>query len=366
MIVNETFNLGGAETMALELANALVGIQGNEVFFVASDGVLLSRLDHKIKFYQIPRYVPSRIPQILMAFRRIFKAVKPDIVHAQGATVGVLASIAVRTVSSRIKVVITHHSAEFTRIPTFLADLMFKSFFDAFIAISKTRYEKFIQSGIASNKVVLIPNFINREKFFLKVNDIDLDDLRSKLGITLTDKVVVGAGRLIEEKGMRTFINTLGQVALQAPDMQIRGIILGDGPDRAHLGKMISELKVPNLRIMLLGFKDNIGAYLKLADVFLFPTMFKEVLPMILIEAITLGVPVVCSDIAGNNDIIQDSFNGFLVNTEKADYVTPLLRLLRDKALAMNFSFNGNEKAMELYDKNKVVGNIFQFYKTLG
>jgi len=365
VIVNETSMLGGAETMALELANALGGIQGNEVSFVASDGVLLTRLDHNIKFYKIPLYTPLRIPQILMAFRRIFKEIKPDILHAQGATVGILASIAVRTISSRTKIVITHHSSIFRRTPAFVANFMFKAFFDAYIAISKVKYENFIQSGIAKDRIVLIPNFVDREKFFIKAKAIDPNVLRSQLDLTLTDKVIVTAGRLLQAKGMRTFINTLAQAAAQVPDIQFKGIILGEGPDRVHLEKMIADLKAPNLKVMLLGFQDNIGPFLKLGDVFLYPTAWKEVLPMILIEAITLGVPVVCSDIPGNNDIVQDSLNGFLVDTKQADYVTPLLRLLRDKELASDFSHKGTQRAMDLYDKTKVVGNIFQFYKTL-
>ena len=66
MIVNETSDLGGAETMAVELANALALISGNQVSFVSAPGVLVDRLDKAIKFFSIPRYQPSKIFRIFL------------------------------------------------------------------------------------------------------------------------------------------------------------------------------------------------------------------------------------------------------------------------------------------------------------
>lgn len=365
LVINETSDLGGAETMALELVNALSLIPGNQAGFVAARGVLTERLLKDVRYFPVSRYKPSLVLKIFSEFRGIFKEVQPDIIHLQGATIGIIASVAAKFFSPRTKVVITHHSVDFTRVPAWLANVLFKTCAHAFIAISKAKQASFFRDGYTRDRVFLIPNFVNRKHLQSTASDAAVDALRQKLAVMPEERVVVSAGRIVFEKRFDLFVTTLAECARQDRNVRIRGIVLGDGTERAKVQAMAEALNLDNLRIDFMGFQHNVAVYLRMADVFFFPTEWKEVLPMCLIEAIALGAPVVCSDIPGNHDIVHHGVNGFLVNVKDKAYAEPLLRLLKDEALRKQFSSNGIEKAAREYDKDKVVADIFNVYKKL-
>lgn len=364
IIVNETSDLGGAEAMAIELANALSAVSGNQVAFASAPGMLTERLENRVKFFPISRYSPRSFFKIYSDLGSIFQKGNFDVIHAQGATVGLIAGIAARMFSPKTKIVITHHSARFTRIPSCLANFLLNRFVDKFIAISDARYNSFVKAGFNKEKVVLVPNFVDRERLFSQATYEKMTKLMYSFGVLDGEKIVVGAGRLLPDKRFDIFIKTLVDCARQAPDIRIFGFILGDGPERKHLQDLVGRLAIPNLRIKLLGFQSNVAAYLKMADVFLF-TSEHEVLPMCLIEATSLGAPIVCSDIPGNNDIVENEFNGFLVNARKQNYSISVLKLLKDSILAKKFSANGIKKAQDAYDKGRVVTDIIHLYNSM-
>lgn len=365
LIVNETSDLGGAETMAIELANALSVIPGNQVAFASAVGILTERLESRILFFPISRYSSANIFKLFLEFRSIFREMRFDVIHSQGATIGIIAGIAARAFSPKTKVVITHHSAGFTRIPTCMANFLLKAVVDMSIAISKVRYNSFIRAGFNKKKVILISNFVDKERLSSQADTENIKVLKNSLSVIPNEKLIVGVGRLIFDKRFDVFIDVLVDCAQQAHDIKILGVILGDGPEYQHLQDMASRIELPNLKVKLVGFQENVAAYLKMADILLSTSEHREVLPMCLIEAISLGTPIVCSDIPGNNDIVENSLNGFLVNIKKKNYSAFMLRILNDDTLAKKFSLNGIEKSKRLYDKNKVVSDIFMVYKFL-
>lgn len=364
IIINETSDLGGAETMAIELANALSIIPGNKVTFASAAGRLTERLGSKVKFFPISRYSPRSFIKIFFDLGFIFKSENFDVIHSQGATVGIIAGMAARIFSPKTKVIITHHSAKFTRIPSCLANFLLNSLTDKLIAISIARYNSFMKAGFSKTKVILIPNFIDRERLFSQASLENMTRLKDSLGVLNNERIIVGAGRLLPDKRFDIFIKTLIDCARQAPDIKIFGVVLGEGPEREHLQSLIDQVSIPNLRIKLLGFQSSVAAYLKIAAMFLFPSDH-EVLPMCLIEATSLGVPIVCSGISGNSDIVEDGYNGFLVDPKRMDYPIFVLKLLKDNALAEKFSLNGIARARNTYDKSRVVADIFNLYDSL-
>ncbi len=364
IIVNETSDLGGAESMATELANAICAIPENQVAFASAPGVMQKRLEDKIQFFPISRYNHWNIFKLFLEFASIFRKNRFEIMHSQGATVAIIAGIAAKVFSPKTKIVITHHSSAFSRVPSGIAIFLFKAIGDTFISISKAKYDSFMRAGFNRKKVALIPNFVNKERLFYQASAENVKKLKDFLKVMPEEKVIVGIGRLLPGKRFNIFIKSLIDCAKQAPEIKIFGIIVGDGPERELLQRMIDRQNLPNLRFKMEGFQDNVAAYLKIAEIFLFTTE-QEVLPMCLIEATSLGVPVVCSDIAGNNDIIENAVNGFLVDRNEDNYSDYILRILRDESLAKNFSANGIEKGKKSYDKNKIAADIFSVYKSL-
>ena len=92
LIVNESLSIGGAESMSVELVNALAD-KNIKTYFTSASGALLNRLGKKIIFYEISKYNLFSIFKIINKLSEIIFKIKPDIIHNQGATLSVLTGI---------------------------------------------------------------------------------------------------------------------------------------------------------------------------------------------------------------------------------------------------------------------------------
>ena len=110
-----------------------------------------------------------------------------------------------------------------------------------------------------------------------------------------------------------------------------------------------------------MGFRKDIREILAISDIFVFPS-FQEGLPLAVIEAMAAGLPVVCSNIRGNKDLICDNENGFLVDCKDVDKFAQRLQLLcNDKSLRDKFGYQ-NAKIVFQYDLSNIISQMRQIY----
>ncbi len=137
-------------------------------------------------------------------------------------------------------------------------------------------------------------------------------------------------GRLVYQKGLDLLFNALAN--LKELDWQLS--IVGDGPRKEWLEDRATELKLSE-RIQFLGWqsRDQLRSSYADANLFVYPSRH-EGMPNALLEAMSAGLPSVASDIAGNEELIDDGKNGFLVEPENVSALEEALdRLMQDQAL---------------------------------
>ena len=116
--------------------------------------------------------------------------------------------------------------------------------------------------------------------------------------------------------------------------------------------QLAKELGVES-QVHLLGFRTDAKAWLKTADVFVFPS-HREGLPVSLMEAMAAGLPVVASKIRGNVDLIQEEKGGYLVESTDVEVFTDRIsRLLEQDQLRENFG-QWNQQAVEAFGVERV------------
>jgi len=121
--------------------------------------------------------------------------------------------------------------------------------------------------------------------------------------------VILGIGRLNKQKD---FPNLIKAFAIVHKEMEAKLVILGEGEERSYLENLISELHL-NSEVELLGFKDNPYPYLKSASLFVLSSEF-EGFPLVLVEALALGTPVISTDCpGGSSEILEGGKYGVLV-----------------------------------------------------
>jgi glycosyltransferase involved in cell wall biosynthesis len=363
LIVNEDLELGGAESMAVELANALAEKETITVFFAAASGPLRKRLNQKVRYYELPKYTFSGSVRIINTLSKAIREVKPDIIHSQAATLTVLAYLSLKKARSQAVNILTHHSRRFIKIPRPVAVYLLNTCANHIIAISESRFKELPQLGIKKDAISLVPNFVDYEQINHKIATYQAGAVREKLDIADDSFIITMIGRLKAEKRFDRFIKIVA-ASSRYIEKPLVGLIIGDGAERKSLEELAYKYS-QDVTIRFLGYQSDIYQYLSITDVFLFPSEHPEVLPMVIIEALAAGVFVICSNISGNRDIINHGSEGYLVDGSDDEYVRYLSEVLHDRELAHKISRNGQMKVQKKFDKKIVVQNIISLYEQL-
>ncbi|MFX1363502.1 MAG: glycosyltransferase family 4 protein [Promethearchaeota archaeon] len=246
-----------------------------------------------------------------------------------------------------------------------LLDVLFKFFFKtlgklAFIASNYILVygDSFVKhaesSGVPKRKIKVTPTGIQLNP---KSSDINISNL---LNIKNNEKIVLFIGIHNKRKGIDTIIKTASLLR----DEDIRFILIGDGPEREKLIKLVSTLELSE-KINFLGNRLDVHNFYNHADIFFFPSR-GEGLPGVLMEAMIYQVPIISSNISGVRDLIEHMKNGILCKTEDIIcYKNAINLLLRDQKIRNRFKKNGLDMIKTNYMWKKNFLKFESIYKKL-
>lgn len=155
----------------------------------------------------------------------------------------------------------------------------------------------------------------------------DPDTTRDRFGIAAGDPVVLFVGRLITAKGI---LELLAVLADGAPPFHL--LVVGEGPLEAEIRRRAAAAGV-GARLTLTGYLDGaeLQAAYAIADLFVLPTAHSEGLPLVILEAMAAGLPIVTTPMRGMADHLRDERNALMVPPgDRAGLATAVARLLAD------------------------------------
>ena len=193
---------------------------------------------------------------------------------------------------------------------------------DFFVATSREIESSLRRFGFPDEKIVYIPNGVDTQ-IFSPVKD--RKEIRGKLGIK-GDLIALFVGRLVKEKGLVYLIDAWGEVVRRFPDASLH--IIGDGYLFNELKQRVNRDGL-NGKVFFTGFVENAQEYMSAADVFIIPSIM-EGLSNALIEAMASGLPVVGTAVSGNEDLIIDGENGFLIPSMDSSAIAGAISSLFD------------------------------------
>ena len=173
---------------------------------------------------------------------------------------------------------------------------------------------------------------------------------------------IVCVGRLSPEKGQTGLLRAFVRVCAKHPDAVLR--MVGDGPDRDALQQLASELGIDGA-VTFVGRlpEQETLAEIARADMLVLPS-FMEGLPIVLMEAMALGVPVISSRVAGIPELVSEGKTGLLFAPSDWDELAQCIeRLLSDEALGETLARNGKWKITSEFDTRKsatTLGGLFR------
>lgn len=219
---------------------------------------------------------------------------------------------------------------------------------NVFIAISNFVKRELVRKvKINMDKVIVLYNFVDLNKFTRKSITRDTN---------LTDFVVGFAGRLVERKGWKDFVNAAH--ALSKDNKNIKFIIAGTGPQQS---KLTSSIKLDK-NIKYLGYVTDMVQFYSLLDCFVIPSHW-EPMGLTELEAQAMGVPIIASNVDGLNEIVSDNENAVLFTPKDIESLKEKIELvfnninLRTKLINNGFD---DVKKYSLYEYLLKLNKIYE------
>lgn len=206
---------------------------------------------------------------------------------------------------------------------TTLGSILYKDAIKLTVPSQKAAGFPFVQG--AHNRLTVVPNGMEIEKYQKKLSAEERKSLRASLGIGENTGTLVCISRLSKEKNIRELIEYFPDVLKKMPDA--RFVIVGDGPDKQHLEKMVEKLELQD-KIIFTGRipADEVWRYYALGDVFVSASTF-EVHSMSYLEALAGGLPMLCREDTALLGVLDPGKNGYMYRSlqEFVDYAVKLL-----------------------------------------
>jgi len=300
------------------------------------------------------RKLPTFIRHIVYTFKVIRKGRNAQIIYAQDpVSVGLPSFIAARFLGKKFFLkVVGDYAWEQGRqrfgvkdsLDTFNKNIRQYGFFvkvfaklerlvarNAYCVIVPSKYLKhvIIEWGVSEKAIRVIYNSVALPRALPARSEV-----RDKL--LLSGFVICSAGRLVPWKGFSEVISVVSRLKKEISDVKL--YIIGDGPEHLYLKNVIAESGAGN-HIFLLGKKkhNELLEYMRAADVFMLNTSY-EGMSHILLEAMTVGVPIVTTSAGGNKEIIDNNKNGLVADTFQ-DMESALKLLYRDRKFSEKLAF---------------------------
>lgn len=260
-------------------------------------------IQHQIDFVRSPYNIGKNI-KALNQLISLMRKIKFHLVHCHTPMGGVLGRIAAHKTNTK-PVIYTAHGFHFYKgapvwnwlffypVERFLAHWT-----DCLITINKEDYKRACKFKVR-DKVEYVPGVgIDIEKYQnIKVNR---QEMRKRLGIPQDAFLLISVGELTKRKNHQVVIQALKK----CNSKNIYYIICGSGVLRERLKKQIKKGNLEK-QVFLLGYRIDIPELLNCSDCFVFPSL-QEGLSIALLEALVMQLPVICFDIRGNNDFMDE------------------------------------------------------------
>lgn len=342
-------DLGGAQSVLINICNRAVQ-NGHEIIVVSeSDGPMWNQLDSRIvqvKIHELHRKINVFKDFVaLLKLKKIYSSIKPDIIHLHSSKIGILGRLAF----PKNKVIYTVHGFDSIRIANrrfLFIEKILKKKAKKIVAVSNYDFNMLYQEGISENVMTI----------YNGIEDCSNSDDQKKLSKNTIEKL---------QQIQRNYfvVMVISRISMQKKFDLFCEIAKAMESDKRFLFVWIgnkSEEDVSSNNILMLGEISNASQCFRYADLCLLPSNY-EGLPISIIEALSFGVPVVASDVGGVSEILN-GFNGFAVENTVDSFVMVLEKIKKSEKLFQSLSLNARQTYLEQFTINKMSDQYEKLY----
>lgn len=315
---------------------------------------------HNGKWFHIPSTRKPTDINNIRAYRQVVgltKKYKYEFIHCHTPIGSVIARSAAHKTNTPI--IYTAHGFHFYKgaplknwLVFYPVEKFFSRWTDVLVLINQEDYKR-AERKFKAKKTYYVPGVgidLNRYK-----KCTENDDIRDEFNIPSKAKVILSVGEVNRNKNHKLGITSISKLN----DDSIYYIICGQGKLIEENRKLAKALGVDN-RVIFAGYRSDVERFYNTADIFLFPSL-REGLSVSMMEAMAMGVPIICNSIRGNTDLIDDGINGVLINNTVEEAVKAIKLLLNNSSLRESISMAEREK-IEQFGLDNVMDKMRNIY----
>jgi glycosyltransferase involved in cell wall biosynthesis len=364
-------SIGGQERFCDEIA-ALTARLGNEVHVITQyvKGKDNYEVIHDVKIHRIKPFIKYSKACVIPSIKQKIKELNPDVIHIQGISPGMADFIG----KKNARIIMTWHND-----PTVSDNLLYKTLvflyrkfvfpkvvrkLDRIILPSEylKHHSKFI-AMVPSEKISIIPNAVDLEKF--SPGNKNKEEHKKEVNISSHFLIlfVASMDKQHTYKGIEILLDAIAQVR----DLDVSFVLIGDGSLKQKYVELANSLGISNKITFTGKIDDNtLIKYYRASDVFVLPSLSTEVMPIVIIEAMACGTPVIATSIHGPMEMIHEGYTGHVVNPrDSADLAYAIRQILSDDSKLKEMQKNARSNAMEKYSWNNVLRQYFEEYNLM-
>jgi glycosyltransferase involved in cell wall biosynthesis len=230
---------------------------------------------------------------------------------------------------------------------------------DKIIAVSIAVKNHAIFLGAAPSKVVVIPNGVDLDEFVPRLPTDENESTRDD-----NDKIkVLFVGRLIYDKGVQCLIEAAPKILAKNPHVEF--VLVGEGPLERKLRKLAQHAGVM-YAFEFAGTSLDVAGVMKACNVFVLPSMREGGRPLVVMEAMACGLPVIVTRVPGIDEIITNNQDGILIDINDSQALADaVLRVIDDREFFSKLGRNARRSAEQNCAWEKTARSVLEVYERL-
>lgn len=228
---------------------------------------------------------------------------------------------------------------------------------DKLICVSDEVRRSFQDAGVPVRKLEIVRNGIVPRRICA-----DRKIVRARLNLPLNARIVLTTGRLTEQKGHRFLLEAVPTIIEHAPETHF--VLVGEGQLKDELRARVRGLGLQS-QVHFTGHRDDVPELMTAADLFVLPSLF-EGLPLVILEAMAAGLPVIGTRVCGINEAVIDEITGRLVKAGNARMLAAaVLEALEQPGLAARWGEAGQKRFEREFTAARMAHETFAVYEGL-
>lgn len=358
-------SLGGSGVVATELGKKMAD-RGHEMHYITSSKPFRFLDVHpniqfhevKIEGYAVFKYPPYDIA-LANRISQVIQSEQLDLLHVHYAVPHAISAVLAKDMAdSSIGIITTLHGTDVTILghdPALNNTIKYginKS--DRVTAVSESLRQETIELVKPDRDIETIYNFIDENQY----RPVAAPHLKESLGIQEHDRLLIHISNFRKVKRIPDILESFIKIKEHE---NVKLLLVGDGPEKLELEQQVAKWGLQE-DILFLGKRDDLPELLSISDVMLLLSE-KEAFGLVLLEAFACGTPVVATRIGGIPEVVEDGYNGYLVELGDTDAVAEhVISLLRHEPFYKQMKQNALNTVKERFSSSDIVSQYEALY----